>query len=146
ARKTAMHVVSSDYFRTMGITLLKGRSFTDDDKQAVPKALVINSALAKKLFGQEEPIGRRIIFEGGEPKPVEVVGVVDDERVGELDEEAVAVAYRPYLQEPWTKLNLVIRTAGDSGNVVNAVRGGDQALDPNLALSSVGAMNQHIYV
>ena len=144
APKTTTHVVSSDYFRTMGITLLKGRSFTDDDNQAVPKALVINSALAKKLFGQEEPIGRRIIFEGGEPKPVEVVGVVDDERVGELDEEAVAVAYRPYLQEPWTKLNLVIRTAGDSDNVVNAVRGEVQALDPNLALYSVATMKQLI--
>ena len=142
--KTTTHVVSSDYFRTMGITLLKGRTFTNNDNQAAPKALVINRALAKKLFGHEEPIGRRIIFEGGEPKPIEIVGVVDDERVGELDEEAIAVAYRSYLQEPWTKLNLVIRTAGDSDNVVNSVRGEVQALDPNLAIYSVATMNQLI--
>ena len=80
APKTTTHVVSSDYFRTMGITILKGRSFTDDDNQAAPKVLVINSALAKRLFGNQDPVGRRIIFEGDEPKPFEIVGVVDDER------------------------------------------------------------------
>jgi len=128
----------------MGITLLKGRPFTDGDDQSAPQALIINSALAKKVFGQQDPIGRRIIFEGAEPKPVEVVGVVDDERVGELDEEAVAVAYRPYLQDPWTKLNLVMRTAADTGAVVNAVRGEVQAMDPNLALYSVETMEQLI--
>jgi predicted permease len=142
--KTTTRVVSSNYFRTMGITILKGRSFTDDDTQAAPKVLIINSALARRLFGNQDPIGRRIIFEGGDPKPFEIVGMVDDERVGELDEEAVAVVYRPYLQEPWTKLNLVMRTAGDPGNLVNAVRGEVQALDPNLALYSVATMEQLI--
>jgi putative ABC transport system permease protein len=128
----------------MGIMLLKGRTFTDDDNQAAPKVLVINSALAKRLFGQGDPVGRRLIFEGDEPQPFEIVGVVDDERVGELDEEAVAVVYRPYLQEPWTKLNLVLRTAGDPGNLVSAVRGEVRALDPNLAVYSVATMEQII--
>ncbi|HVG19637.1 MAG TPA: ABC transporter permease [Blastocatellia bacterium] len=142
--KTITHVVSSNYFRTMGIALIKGRYFTDDDNQYSPSVLVINGALAKKLFANQDPIGRRIIFEGGEQKPFEIVGVVDDERVGELDEEATAVVYRPYLQDPWTKLNLVVRTAGDPVSIVNAVRGEVQAIDQDLALYSVATMEQLI--
>jgi predicted permease len=142
--KTTTHVVSSNYFRTMGIALIKGRYFTDDDNQSSPGVLVINGALARKLFANQDPIGRRLIFEGGEPKPFEIVGVVDDERVGELDEEAAAVVYHPYLQDPWTKLNLVIRTEGDPVSIVNAVRGEVQAIDHNLALYSVATMEQLI--
>ncbi len=142
--KTTTHVVSSDYFRTMGIALIKGRFFTDDDNPSSPGVVVINGALAEKLFAKQDPVGRRIIFEGGEPKPFEIVGVVDDERVGELDEEAAAVVYHPYLQEPWTKLNLVVRTAGDPVGIVNAVRGEVRAIDPDLALYSVVTMEQLI--
>jgi putative ABC transport system permease protein len=142
--KTTTHVVSPGYFRTMGIALVRGRAFTDNDNQSSPKVLVINGALTRKLFADRNPIGRRIIFEGGEPEPFEIVGVVDDERVGELDEEAAAVVYHPYLQEPWTKMNLVVRTAGDPASIVNAVRGEVQALDPNLALYSVATMEQLI--
>jgi predicted permease len=142
--KTTTHVVSSNYFRTMGIALVKGRYFTDDDNQSSPSVLVINDAFAKKLFANQDPIGRRIIFEGGEQKPSEIVGVVDDERVGELDEEAAAVVYLPYLQDPWTKLNLVVRTTGDSVSIVNAVRGEVQAIDQDLALYSVATMEQLI--
>ena len=142
--KTTTHVVSANYFRTMGIALINGRYFTDGDDQSAPGVLVINHALAEKLFGQQDPLGRRLIFEGGEPKTFEIVGVVDDERVGELDEEAVSVVYRPYLQDPWTKVNLVVRTAGDPGGAVNAVRGEVQALDQNLALYAVATMEQLI--
>lgn len=142
--KTTTHVVSSDYFRTMGIALIKGRAFTDDDNQAAPKVVVINAALARRLFGQQDPIGSRILFVGDDPKPHQIVGVVDDEKVGELDEEAGAVIYRPYLQDPWTKLNLVIRAAGEPSSLVNAVRGEVRALDANLALYSIATMEQLI--
>jgi putative ABC transport system permease protein len=64
--------------------------------------------------------------------------------VGELDQEAASVAYRPFLQTPWTRLNLAVRTAGEPGSIANAVRGEVQALDPNLALYSVATMEQRI--
>ncbi len=142
--KTTTHVVSSGYFRTMEIALLKGRYFTEADDQSAPEVLVINQALAKKLFGQQDPLGRRLLFEGDQPKPFEIVGVVDDERVGELDEESVSVVYRPYLQDPWTKLNLVVRTVGDPGDIASAVRGEVRLLDQNLALYDVAPMEQLI--
>jgi putative ABC transport system permease protein len=141
APKTTTRVVSANYFRTMGIALTKGRHFTDNDNQTAPGVLVINSALARKLFGQQEPLGRRLIF--GD-KPFEIVGVVDDERVGELDQDAASVVYRPFLQTPWTRVNLAVRTVGEPGSIANAVRGEVQALDPNLALYSVATMEQLI--
>ncbi len=139
--KATTRVVSANYFHTMGIALIKGRHFTDADNQTSPRVLVVNNALAKKLFGQQEPLGRRLIFDD---KPLEIVGVVDDERVGELDQEAESVVYRPFLQDPWAKVNLAVRTTGEPGSVVNAVRSEAQALDPNLALFSVATMEQLI--
>src|SRR5262249_59939587 len=131
--KASARVVSSSYSRTMGISLSKGRYFTDRDNQSSPGMIIINNALANRLFGNQGPIGRRIIFAGGEPKPYEIAGVVDDERVGALDEEPASVVYRPYLQEPWTKLNLVARTAGEPQSIVNSVRRETRALDQDLA-------------
>ena len=142
--KASARVVSSGYFRTMGISLLKGRYFTEQDNQSVPRVLIINRALANRLFDYEDPVGRRIIFSGDVTKPHEIVGVVDDERVGPLDEDASSVIYRPYLQEPWTNLRLVVRTAADPQNIVSAVRGEVQALDSGLALYSIATMRQLI--
>jgi predicted permease len=142
--KASARVVSSGYFRTMGVSLLKGRYFTDQDDQSVPKVLIINRALANRLFDYEDPVGRRIIFSGDVAKPYEIVGVVDDERVGPLDEDASSVIYRPYLQEPWTNLRLVVRTAADPQSIVSAVRGEVQALDRGLALYSIATMRQLI--
>jgi putative ABC transport system permease protein len=142
--KSSTRVVSSSYFRTMGISLLEGRDFTDRDDQTNPQVLIINRSLATRLFADQDPIGRQLIFAGDEPKPFEIVGVVDDERVGALDEEAASVVYRPYLQEPWNKLNLVVRTAGNPTGIVNAVTSEVQAIDQDLALYSAATMNQLI--
>jgi putative ABC transport system permease protein len=70
--------------------------------------------------------------------------MVDDERVGELDQDAASVVYRPFPQNPWTRLNLAVRTTEEPGSIANAVRGEVQALDPNLALYSVATMEQLI--
>jgi putative ABC transport system permease protein len=142
--KSTTHVVSTDYFHTMGIPLFRGRWFNDGDNQKAPKVIIINRALARRLFPSQDPIGRRILFEGSDPQPYAITGVVDNERVNELDEEASAVVYRPYLQDPWTKLNLVLRTANDSTSVVNNVRAEVLALDSNLALFSIQTMKELI--
>jgi putative ABC transport system permease protein len=128
----------------MGVSLLKGREVTDRDNQSSPAVIAINSALAHRLFDQQDPIGRRITFAGDEPRPYEIIGVVDDERVGPLDEEAASVVYRPSLQEPWTKLALIVRTAGDPQAVVSAVRSELLEMDHDLAPYSVTTMEQLI--
>jgi putative ABC transport system permease protein len=142
--KASTRVVSSTYFQTMGISLLQGRYFSDRDNSASPAVVIINSALALRLFGQQDPLGRRVSFAGEEPKPIEIVGVVDDERLGALDEEAAQVIYRPFLQQPWAKLTLIVRTAGDPQNLTNAVRSEVKTIDADLALYSIATMEQLI--
>ena len=142
--KASTRVVSSNYFRTMGISLLKGREFTDRDNPSSPGVIAINASLAHRLFSQQDAIGHHIIFAGGEPRPYEIVGVVDDERVGALDEESTSVVYRPFLQEPWSKLTLVVRTTGDPRGAVNPVRTEVQEIDHDLAAYSVSSMQQVI--
>lgn len=142
--KASARAVSVGYFRTMGIELIKGRAFDERDNQSSPNVLVINQALAGRLFPNEEPLGKRILYAGDTPKAIEIVGVVDDERVGDLDAEAESVIYRPYLQEPWTKLNLVVRTMTEPSRFVGAVREELQEIDPDLALYSATPMTQLI--
>jgi putative ABC transport system permease protein len=141
---TSTRVVSPNYFSTMSVSLIRGRYFTDRDNESSPNVLIINNALRNRLFGNQDAIGRRVIFGGGEPKPFEIVGVVDDERIIALDEEPAPVTYRPYLQEPWNKLSLVVRTRSDPERIVSAVRGEVQAIDADLALYSVATMKQLI--
>jgi len=142
--KASTRVVSAGYFHTMGISLLKGREFTDRDNQTSSGVIAINNALARRLFALQDPIGRRITFAGDEPRPYEIVGVVDDERVGALDEESASIVYRPFAQEPWPKLALIVRTTGDPQGVVNAVRSELQELDHDVAPYAVATMEQTI--
>ena len=140
--KTGTRVVSSNYFRTMGVSLIKGRYFTEQDNQSSTSVLVINRTLASQLFPNQDPLGHRLFFVGDKPVPHEIIGVVDDEKVGGPDENAPSLVYRSYLQDPWDKVNLVVRTAGEPQNIVNAVRGEVRAMDPDLALFSVATMEQ----
>ncbi|HST23040.1 MAG TPA: ABC transporter permease, partial [Blastocatellia bacterium] len=137
-------VVSSNYFHTMSVSLIHGRYFTDRDNETSPNVLIINNTLRNRLYGDQDAIGRRITFGGDEPKTFEIVGVVDDERINALDEEPAALTYRPFLQEPWNKLNLVVRTKSDPESITSAVRSEVQAIDPDLALYSVATMKQLI--
>jgi predicted permease len=142
--KSSTRTVSAGYFRTMGIDLIRGRAFDERDNPASPGVLIINHALADRLFPSQDPIGHRISFAGDSPKLFEIIGVVDDERVGALDAESESVIYRPYLQEPWNKLNLVVRTTGDPSSFVSAVREQVRAIDPDLAIYAGATMTQLI--
>jgi putative ABC transport system permease protein len=78
-------VVGSDYFRTMNIAMLRGRSFTDQDTTNTQSVIVVSKAFAKRYFPNEDGIGKRIIFDGEKEGPREIVGVVDDVRRKGLD-------------------------------------------------------------
>jgi hypothetical protein len=98
-------VVGADYFRTMNITLLRGRVFTDQDTADSPQAMVVSNAFVKRYFPNEEPIGRRIIFDGKSQKPREIVGVVGDIRRNGLDADVEPEMYVSYVQNPERRLN-----------------------------------------
>jgi putative ABC transport system permease protein len=123
-------VAGSDYFRTMNIALLRGRVFTDSDTATSPSVLVVSNAFVKTYFPNEDPIGKRIIFDGPNRTPREIVGIVDDVRRKGLDKEVQAEMYASYIQRPERRLNLVIRSAGpDASELTPAVRAAVKAFD-----------------
>lgn len=106
--------VTSAYFSTMGISLLRGRVFTDSDRAESEKVAMINLTMARRYFGSEDPIGK--VLELGDPGHEEkwrIVGVVSDVQAFGPEEAAHADLYRPLEQSPSTLLGFAVRTSGD---------------------------------
>jgi putative ABC transport system permease protein len=123
-------VAGGDYFRTMNIALLRGRVFNDSDTATSPSVLVVSNAFVKIYFPNEDPIGKRIIFDGPNKTPREIVGIVDDVRRKGLDREVQPEMYASYMQRPERRLNLVIRSeTQDALLLAPAVRAAVKAFD-----------------
>jgi putative ABC transport system permease protein len=103
--------ISPDYFRTMGMRLLAGRAFTEQDDDKAPPVVIINETLARRYFNGENPIGKQIL----PPDPLTIVGVVSDVKRFGLDAETLPEIYCPYSQTATGPggISLVTRTAGD---------------------------------
>jgi predicted permease len=128
--------VSPHYFETVGTRLLEGRTFTAADTLASTKVFVINQSMASGLFGDDNPIGRRIARAGGATLEWgEIVGVVGD--VESVSPDRVNVTsyqlYQPLAQEPRRLGEIAVRTAGLAPSaLVDAIRTSVMALDPDL--------------
>ena len=143
-----MRHVSEDYFRTMGIPLLKGRAFNDRDNTNSPAVLIVNDTFARTYFPNQEAVGQRIIIERDptvDPNPParEIVGVVGDVRHEGLDKESGAEFYVPYLQEPASFMSVVVRTATDKPEAISAnVRERIKQVDKDLYVQRVTPMEE----
>ena len=143
--------ISPDYFRALGIPLLRGRVFTDaDGADKTPGVLIINQSMAKKYFSGQDPIGQRL--QTGDPDPKSpwetIVGVVGDVKYEGLDEETGPTLYVPYNEGEWTLFSrsmfLVLRTSADPASVTSALRAQIAALDKDLPLTDVRTMPERI--
>lgn len=139
-----VHPVNPGYFRAMGIPLLKGRFFSEQDGADAPPVVIINEALARRFWPNEDPIGKEIGVFGGSHsgKFAEVIGVVGNVRYTGLAGEISLDAYAPYEQVPWPHIALAIRTATDPAPLVTAVRQEVKSLDSELPIYSVRTMEE----
>jgi putative ABC transport system permease protein len=135
---------SPNYFELMGITLIRGRSFTPRDNASSPQVAILSETLARRLFQQEDPVGRRIVMATRNRSVWQVVGVVADVKLGELERAVRPAFYTSNLQESSTNSNLVIRSAVGQASLVSAVRRVVQTLDPELPVYGVNTMEQLI--
>ncbi len=135
-------VVTTDYFKTMGVTLLRGRTFTDRDTAAATQVVMINEAAVKRFFPDGDPIGHRL--QGGFADDwAEIVGVVSNVRQATLDRAPLAEVYFPHAQAPYTGMNVVLRTsAQDPLVLVPRVRQVVGQLDPDLPITNLRTMAQ----
>jgi putative ABC transport system permease protein len=133
--------VTTDYFRTLGIPLVKGRFFSGRDIDEAPGVAIISKGLARQFWPTEDPIGKRITLEG-QRSPREIVGVVGDVRQFGLVSEPRPEIYIPFDQATTPLICFAVRTASDPINLANAVRHEVWAVDKDQAVSHVMTMEQ----
>ena len=130
------------YFTAMGIPLLRGRAFTDQDGPTAPPVAVINERMARRLLPGEDPIGRRIRFGSTTAPWVTIVGVIGDVRHSALDAEPSPELYVWYLQNPPTNPFIVVRSSVDAASLTPLVRAQVQAADKEIAAYDIRPMSQ----
>ena len=140
--KTNYFAVSSDYFNAMGIPLLRGRAFDERDNAGAPRVVIINQTMAEKLFPGEDPIGKRIHITMNREIYREIVGIAGDVKQSGLDKETLSQTYEPFLQEPSTFMNLIVRSDRDPANMTAAIRGEVLALDPEQPIARVQTLDK----
>jgi putative ABC transport system permease protein len=145
---TDTRLISPDYMRVMGIPLIKGRTFTEQDGKDAPRVFVINETLARRYFPSEDPIGKRIkvsvrASSEKEDSGGEIVGIVGDVKHRSLDRESSPECYISYLQIPDPYMTLVVRTkSADPMGIAASLRSAIQQVDPEEPVFDIQTMNQ----
>ncbi len=139
--RTDVFRVDPGYFSTMGITLLRGRDFTQKESDnAEPGVVIVNEVLARQLWPGQDPIGKRIAL-GDAKATSEVIGMVKPGKYRTLGEGPIAVVYRGTLPPART---LVIRTTGDDRSTLEAVRRQVQVVDPMMAATELQTIEEYM--
>ncbi|MGH9936501.1 MAG: FtsX-like permease family protein, partial [Blastocatellia bacterium] len=140
-------IATPGYFRTLGISFISGRDFTERDDLKAPPVIIINETLAAQYFPNQNPIGKQIhpgyTIAGVTPWR-EIVGVTRSVRHRGLNKEPRAEYYLPHAQAPAFSLATVVRTAGDPLAIVGAVRNEVRSLDSELPVYRVKTLDQYL--
>src|SRR5262249_37041684 len=136
--------ISANYFNTMGIRLLRGRVFSDQDSPDSPRIAIINEALARHFWPHEDPLGKRL--KQGWPESqtpwLEAVGVVADVNTEEVTSEVPLQVCVPLTQPPARSLILAVRTEGEPRSRATDVISAIHSLDHDLPVYGVFSMEQ----
>jgi predicted permease len=131
-----MFSISPGYFRAAGTTFLMGRDVTWSDDQKSPDVAVVNRRFARKVFGSEtQALGRYFkLLRVGQVKRIRVIGVVEDGKYQNLEEDPSSAVFLPILQMPSTQTYWIMRSSHHPAPLVPAIRGAVRGLDPGLPL------------
>ena len=134
------NVVTPDYFRTLGIPLVRGRTFTDRDTASSPPVIIVNETLARRLFPAGDAIGHRIRSWRDENVLREIVGVVADVRYFGLSDADRGLVYVPHRQNAWGVMVVAARTTGNPADFARTMREAVARIDANLAVGQLGTL------
>ena len=133
--------ISHDFFNAMGISLLQGRGFTEQETKAEEKkTVIINESFARTYFPGEEPLGNRLIIDMGRPATCEIIGVTRDIKQFSLLTEPIPTMYLPGIN--LGRSNLVVRASGDPLALTSAIRGAVQSIDKDQPIANVATMEE----
>ncbi len=143
-RPIGVGAVNADYFRAMQIPLLQGRELTDSDAEGSPRVALINEAMARRFFPDQNPLGKRISYGCGDELCRTIVGVVGDVRQDGWTEEAGPEIYVPYAQRPTRSMTLLVRTDADPLSLAASVRSQVFAVDSDQPVADVKTLEERI--
>jgi len=141
---TAFRDVNTDYFKTIGATLTRGRNFTADDTADKPLVLIVNQSMAKQYFPGQDPLGQQIQQLGDNAKPMTIVGVVADIKEGALDTPNRPVLYFPFDQNPDSGFYVLLRATRSDASLIAALRSTIRDLDPGIVTVQEQTMDSRI--
>jgi putative ABC transport system permease protein len=140
-----VRMINSDFFRTMGIPILKGRDFTEREIiEPAARVIIINETMARRFWPNENPLGRRIKLNRLEPWD-EIIGVVGDIKTTDLDGDVQPTVYWPHHCWGFVFGALVARTTVEPTSLAPAVMREIQSLDPEAAISDVRPMDDVLW-
>ena len=143
-----IRVATADYFGTIGIPLVRGRLFSDDDRPGSPPVVLITEAAARRFFPNEDPLGKTIKLGWGKRNSAgrvtaggSVVGIVGDTKDAGLDEPNAPQLYLPFRQWPVSAMSVLLKTSTPPASLADAVRTQVAAIDPNLPVSNIRTLD-----
>jgi putative ABC transport system permease protein len=141
--KANFNIASAGYFRTMGIAVVQGREFDDQDVDTAAPAIVVNETAARRFWPGEDPVGKQIVFPES-PVPRTVVGEVRDVRQLGLGVEAQPEMFLCNRQPgpPWPHLTLVVRTSEDAAALAGIVRAAAASADREVPIAEVRTIDE----
>jgi putative ABC transport system permease protein len=144
---SGVRVIGPDYFRTMGIPLLSGRSFDERESMQASHVVVVNQAFVDKYLRGENPIGKKVSIYMHDDKfdddhPSEIIGVCGAVHQMGLDHEAEPTAYWPIPELTYSRMTFLVRTSNDPTPLVPSIRRELRQIDPELPMASVATMEQ----
>jgi putative ABC transport system permease protein len=132
--------ISADYFRALGVPLLRGRAFTEHDVEDQPRVMIVNQTFARRFFADADPLTKRIEFNN---ETWQIVGVVGDVRHTGLDAPPAPEFYTTYAQSPERWMTLVARTnAAESSSVAAGLRDAVRSVDRDIFFPETRTMTQ----
>ena len=140
------HSVSPGYLRALGVPLLRGREFTDADQQNAPLVGMINSAVARQFFPNQDVLGKRFMFGHPSaehpPKWITIVGLAADTKLYGLANPARLEVYVPFRQSVSSDMNLIVKSAADPAALTSAIRGAIASIDKDQPIFAIATMQE----
>jgi putative ABC transport system permease protein len=142
-QEASIRMATAGYFRTLGLSVIAGREFTDHDAADTPRVVIINQRLARNAWGARDPLGRHLILDYQRGVyPYEVVGVVRDARYQGPRSEPTPEIFIPHAQNPYLVMNVIARTKLDPLVVAQTAHAYARRVDPDQPVHSMTTMDQ----
>ena len=143
AEKVDVRMATPGYFKTMGMSLLRGRNFSDQDRRESPAVLIVSESMANQVWPNEDPIGKRLMLDYNRGKyAYEVIGVTRGIRYYGLKSAPRPEVFIPHAQNAYLPMNVVVRTATAPSQLINAIKAEVRALDSTQPVRNITTMEQ----